>query len=58
MLTKPDTKTMKAAQGKDYGDIDEMISVEDGVNYPSLKDLPKKKRKNYMVVKTHAVALA
>ena len=25
-------KTMKAAQGKDYGDIDETIFVEDNVN--------------------------
>jgi len=27
-------KTMKAAQAKDYGNIDEMLSVEDGVPYP------------------------
>lgn len=61
MLISPEVsnlKTMKAAQGKDYGDIDEMISVEEGVPYPSLKDLPKKKRKNLLVIKTHAVALA
>mmetsp|Transcript_23331 Transcript_23331/g.57416 ORF Transcript_23331/g.57416 Transcript_23331/m.57416 type:complete len:376 (+) Transcript_23331:46-1173(+) len=58
MQTKPDIKTMKAAQGKDYGDVDKVMTVEDNVNYPSLKDLSKKERKNFMVVKTHAVALA
>lgn len=49
---------MKAAQGKDYGSIDEMISVEDGVAVPRLSDLPPKKRKDFIVIKTHAVALA
>ena len=58
MQTKPDIKTMKAAQGTDYGDVDKVMTVEDDVNYPSLKDLPKKKRKGFMIVKTHAVALA
>lgn len=59
MQTKPvDIKTMKAAQGTDYGDVDKVMTVEDGVAYPNLAALPKKKRKNYMIVKTHAVALA
>lgn len=58
MQTKPDIKTMKAAQGHDYGDVDKVMFVEDEVKYPSLKDLPKKKRKNFMIIKTHAVALA
>ena len=51
-------KTMRAAQGKDYGDIDEMISVQDGVKVPSLSDLPPKQRKHMMLVKVLSVALA
>jgi len=51
-------KTMRATQGKDYGDIDEMLSVQDGVRVPRLVDLPEKKRKIFMVIKTLAVALA
>ena len=51
-------KTMRAAQGKDYGPIDEMISVEDGVPVPRLDDLPEKKRSTSMIVRTHAVSLA
>jgi NADPH:quinone reductase-like Zn-dependent oxidoreductase len=53
-------KTMKAAQAKDYGDIDEMLTVEDSVAYPSLSELfPKEKqRKKFMIVRTHAVSLA
>lgn len=58
MLTNAEVKTMKAVQGKDYGDIDEMIYVNDNVKCPRLEDLPPKKRKNSMVIKTHAVALA
>ncbi|CAJ1957478.1 unnamed protein product [Cylindrotheca closterium] len=58
MQTKHDIKTMRAAQGVDYGDVDKVMTVEDGVPYWSLKDLPKKKRKGFMIVKTHAVALA
>lgn len=58
MLTSPEVKTMRAAQGKDYGDIDEMISVEDHVKYPSWDEIPRRKRKNFMIIKTHAVALA
>jgi len=51
-------KTISAVQGKDYGDIDEMIYVDDKVQYPSFDDVPKKKRKDYLIIKTHAVALA
>lgn len=62
-ITKEETakpKTMKAAQGKDYGDIDEMLTVEDSVPYPSLAELfpDMKKRKEFMIVRTHAVAVA
>jgi NADPH:quinone reductase-like Zn-dependent oxidoreductase len=53
-----EVKTMKAAQGKDYGEADEMLTVEELVNYPHLEDIPPKKRKNFMIIKTHAVALA
>jgi len=31
-------KTMRAAQGSDYGDIDETITVQDGVPVPSLQE--------------------
>jgi NADPH:quinone reductase-like Zn-dependent oxidoreductase len=59
MLTNPQLpETMRAAQGKDYGPIVEMISVEDGVKVPHLSDLPEKKRKDFMILKTHAVSLA
>jgi NADPH:quinone reductase-like Zn-dependent oxidoreductase len=59
MLTDPELpETMRAAQGKDYGLIDEMVSVEDGVRVPHLSDLPEKKRAKYMVLKIHAVSLA
>jgi len=55
--------SMKAAQGKGYGEIDEMISVEGGVKVPRLAHLPpeKKKRSNrndWMVVRTCSVSLA
>jgi NADPH:quinone reductase-like Zn-dependent oxidoreductase len=64
--------TMKAAQGKFYGDIDEMLSVQQGVAVPRLADayLPeepshpliryaiKQDRKTHMIIKTLAVALA
>ena len=49
---------MKAVLGKDYGDIDEVISVAGGVQRPSLSDLPAKKRNNFLVIKTLAVSLA
>jgi len=49
---------MKAAQGKELGDIDAMITVEDDVPMPNLDDLPPKKRKNHIIVQTRAVALA
>ena len=60
MMTKPmeTQKLMRAVQAKDYGDIDEVLSVEDTVKYPSLADLPDKKRKDFMIIKTNAVALA
>jgi len=51
-------ETMRAAQGKDYGDIDEMISVQDGIKVPRLSDLPKAKQKNYMLIRILAVSLA
>jgi hypothetical protein len=59
-MTKPmeNQKLMTAVQAKDYGDIDEVLSVKDTVKYPSLADLPDKKRKNFMIIKTNAVALA
>lgn len=49
---------MRAVQGKDYGDIDEMISVQDCVRVPQLSDVPEKKRKHSMIIKTLSVALA
>lgn len=54
----PESKTMKAAQGKDYGDIDQMLMVEDSVPCPTLSSLPKNQQKNYMIIRTHAVAVA
>ena len=51
-------KIMRAAQGKDYGPIDEMIYVNEEVERPGFEDIPVKKRKNYLLIKTHAVALA
>lgn len=51
-------KTMRAAQGKAYGDVDEMISVEDGVPVPTLSQIPKKELKRKALVRTLAVALA
>lgn len=50
--------TMKAAQGKDYGDIDEMITVENNVQVPDLASLPPSQRKTKMLIKVLAVALA
>ena len=50
--------TMKATQIKNYGPINEMISVEDGVAVPSLSSLSKKKQKDYLILKTLAVSLA
>lgn len=49
---------MKACQASDYGDIDKVLTVEDGKGYPSLRDLPKRQQKNTMIIKTHAVATA
>ena len=50
--------TMNAVQGKDYGDIDEMLTVESGVVVPHLVDLPESKGKRHVVIRTLAVALA
>jgi NADPH:quinone reductase-like Zn-dependent oxidoreductase len=49
---------MQAVHGIDYGDIDEMLCVVDGVPVPRLVDLPEKTRKNFMVLRTLAVSLA
>jgi NADPH:quinone reductase-like Zn-dependent oxidoreductase len=51
---------MKAVQGINYGDIDEMICVLDQVSTPPrVVDLPhKKKQNNYMMIKVLAVSLA
>ncbi|KAG7361575.1 alcohol dehydrogenase [Nitzschia inconspicua] len=51
-------KTMKAVQGKELGDIDEMLTVEDHVPLPNLGDLPAKKKRTKMIIQTKAVALA
>lgn len=48
---------MKAAQGKELGDIDAMLTVEE-IQMPSLDDLPSKKRKTHIIIQTRAVALA
>ena len=58
MITSDLPKTMRAAQVQDYGDIDEMVSVEDNVPVPCLAELPKKARAKQMIVHTDAVALA
>lgn len=49
---------MTAVQGKDYGPIDEMLSVEENVKVPRLADLPPKKQASHIVIQTYAVALA
>jgi len=49
---------MRAAQGKGYGPIDDMISVETKVPTPSFDDVPKNKRKNFLIIRTEAVAMA
>lgn len=59
MLPSPNIpSTMRAVQGKGYGDIDAMLSVQDHVKVPRLSDAPEKKRKNSMIIKVLAVALA
>lgn len=50
--------TMKAAQGIELGDIDAMLTVEENVPMPDLKDLPAKQRREKMIIQTKAVALA
>jgi NADPH:quinone reductase-like Zn-dependent oxidoreductase len=51
-------KIMHAVQGKDYGAVDQMISVEDDVEVPCLSDVLEKNRNKYMLLKIHSVALA
>ncbi|CAB9497695.1 furan-3-one reductase [Seminavis robusta] len=72
MLAQDLPKSMKAAQGKNYGDIDEMLSVQEGVAVPKLDDeynpvgkihplikyATRQDRKTHMIIKTLAVALA
>lgn len=59
MITPAPTKaTMRTAQGKELGDIDAMLTVADGVPVPRLEDLPAKRRKKSLLLKTEAVALA
>lgn len=59
MLTTPNLPdTMLAAQGKDYGPIDDMISVQGGVKVPHLDDLPAKTRSKYMLLKILSVSMA
>jgi len=57
ILSESKTNTMKAVQGKELGDIDEMLTVEE-IPMPNLDDLPEKKRKKSIIVQTKAVALA
>lgn len=49
---------MKAAQGKELGDIDAMLTVEDDVPMPNLNELSAKQRKNHVIIQTKAIALA
>ena len=50
--------TMKACQGSGYGAPQDMLKVETGVKIPSLADIPKEQRKDWAIIKVHAVALA
>jgi len=58
------TTTMRAAQAKDYGDIDEMLSVQDGVQVPTLTPPPPKGNfllgpyGPFMIVKVLSVSLS
>ena len=64
MVMKPATAmtTMKACQGSGYGAPQDMLRVETGVKIPSLAALadsiPKRQRKDWAIIKVHAVALA
>lgn len=49
---------MVAAQGVDYGPIDDMIYVDDNVPVPKICNLSTKKQKDFMIIRTLAVALA
>lgn len=58
MITSENKKNnMKAVQGKELGDIDAMLTVEE-IQIPNLDDLPKKIRKKRIIIQTRAVALA
>ena len=73
MILQQLPKFMKAAQAKNYGDIDEMLSVEERVAVPNLREdeynpvepihplikmATRMDRKTHMIVKTLAVAIA
>ena len=49
---------MKACQGSGYGAPEDMLKVETSVKIPSLADIPKRQRKDWAIIKVHAVALA
>jgi len=58
MITSESSKNlMKAVQGKELGDIDAMLTVED-IPMPNLDDIPVKKKKKCIIIQTRAVALA
>lgn len=58
MITTENKKNnMKAVQGKELGDIDAMLTVED-IQMPNLDDLPAKIRKKRMIIQTRAVAIS
>ena len=50
--------TMTAAQGRGYGKPKDMLSVMPDVKVPDLSDISEKKRKDWAIIKTLAVALA
>ena len=52
------TMMMKACQGRCYGAPQDMLTVESNVKVPSLVDIPSKERKDWAIIKVHAVALA
>ena len=46
---------MKAAEVANYGNVDDVLTVEEAVAYPSI---PEKNQQDYMIIRTHSVALA
>ena len=52
------TMAMKTCQGRGYGAPQDMLTVESNVKIPSLVDIPPKERKDWAIIKVHAVALA